>query len=167
MVSFGLLIIIPSRTATSKMLNIQSIFITIAIVSLIACTSQKEKHPIISSKENYTEININDTIKILISTQGEKFDICKPYSHIEVWVEEEKIFSDTSENEYLFLCENAYTSARKLNNNRYEILLEKFEAPDINKLLTIYVKDNKFESIKILPFFNSLPEDIDNDGKKE
>jgi hypothetical protein len=149
----------------------KSVFIiigtTLIFLFFIACNTDKKKEIGVISRDGHTEISLGDDIKIIIPTLGEKFDSCKHYTNIEVWKGNEKVYQDTTTNEYKFLCNSSYTKARKLNNDRYEILIEKFDGPDIDKLLAIYLKNDKYESEKLLPFFEDTPEDIDSDGKNE
>jgi hypothetical protein len=143
----------------------KSSFIIITVIFFFACNSKTEKKQHLINNGDTTEIRLEDEIKIIIPTRGEKFDSCRHYTHIELWKGSAKVFQDSTENEYIFLCNSSYPTVRKLNGNRYEILIEKFDGPDINKTLAIYLKDDKYESEKLLPFFESAPEDIE--GKKE
>lgn len=145
----------------------KSIFqIIIVLICFTACNSKKENSSnVITLKGDISEINLGDEIKIVVPTMGEKLDSCKPYTHIEIWKANKKVYQDTSENEYRFLCNNICTKAIKLNNNRYVVLVQKFDAPDIDKTVAVYLKDDEYESERLLPLLEA--KDINNDGEKE
>lgn len=142
-------------------------FILMLCLVIVCACSQSEDTPVVLYSEGMTEIQLSYDIKIKMPTPGKKFDSCKHYSHILISKGNETIFQDTTSNEYKFLCNAFYTKARKLNDNRYEILIEEFDGPDIDKTLALYIKNNRYEKAQILPYFAASPEDIDQDGKKE
>jgi hypothetical protein len=113
------------------------------------------------NKENNTEIDLKYDFKIIVPTLGEKFDSCKHYMNFEVWLKNKEIYRDTTQNEYRFLCNKLYTTVRKLAGNRYELLIEMFDGPDIDKSFVLYVRNKKLQGIKLLPFFEDAPEKID------
>jgi hypothetical protein len=117
------------------------------------------------NKGNIAEIDLKYDFKIIIPTLGGEFDSCKHYINFEVWQKNKEVYKDTTQNEYRFLCNKLYTNVRKLVDNRYELLIEMFDGPDIDKSFVLYIKDGELEDIKLLPFFEDAPEKID--GKME
>jgi hypothetical protein len=140
------------------------IFLLLVFCYVILTSAMKNKSTG-TNKENIAEVNLKYDFKIMIPTLGEKFDSCKHYMNFEVWLKNKKIYKDTTQNEYRFLCNKSYTTVRRLVDNRYELLIEMFDGPDIDKSFVLYVKNKKLEGIKLLPFFEDAPEKID--GKME
>lgn len=142
------------------------LFTTIAFMCTLGCKQEKKDTRGTFGRDSTWEINLGHDIKLVIPTHGEKQDSCRHYTNIELKYGNDRVYQDSTQNEYIFLCNKFYPQARKLRNNRFEILLEEFDGPDIDKTLAIYLKDGKFESAKLLPFFGNAPEE-DIDGKKE
>jgi hypothetical protein len=138
----------------------------ISLLFFLACSYKGEVKTVYNINNTF-EISIGDNLKIIIPKVKGKFDSCKHYSDFEIWKGNEMIYQDTAMNEYIFLCNSNYSKVRHLKENRSEILIEIFDGPDINKTLVIYLKNGKYECQKLLPYFDSLPHDIDNDGVGE
>jgi hypothetical protein len=142
---------------------------TVIVLLLVFCyvilTSAMKNKSNGTNKENLAEIDLKYDFKIMIPTLGEKFDSCEHYMNFEVWLKNKKIYKDTTQNEYRFLCNKSYTTVRRLVDNRYELLIEMFDGPDIDKSYVLYVKNKRLEGIKLLPFFKDALEKID--GKME
>jgi hypothetical protein len=120
----------------------------------------------LNKKRQTKEIILQEDVRIIIPLDEKSFSDSNIYSHIEIWIDSKKVFSDTSTTEYLF-DNKGWPQARKINNGGYEILIEVFDAPDFNKLQAWYFKDYLLVKMKVLPFFDKKPEDVDNDGMKE
>jgi len=123
-------------------MNIFFLLVNFIIVSLSSCNQEE--------KEN---INNNKEIKL--------------GSNIEIWKEDTRLYKDTTQTEYRFLCDSAFTKVRQLKDGRFEILLEVFDAPDLDKLFAIYLKGNKYAGKEIFPYFEKPPSNMDDDGNLE
>ena len=142
------------------------IIIYIVLLSCLACNCKLGDKSNVFKRDSITLIDIGNDFRIIVPTFYEKFDSCKHYSHFEIWNRnDERIYQDTTLNEYTFLCNNLYTKSRKLKRNKFEILIQKFDEPDIDKTLAIYIKGDKYDSERLLPFFDRAPQIID--GKEE
>ena len=122
--------------------------------------------PILNKKQQTKVILLHENVKIVISLDNKAFSDFNTYSNIEIWIDMKKVFRNMTTTEYLFDNGN-WPRARKLRNGEYEILIKMFDAPDFNKLQALYFKDGHLERLKIYPFFDNAPKDVDNDGIKE
>ncbi|MBC7381862.1 MAG: hypothetical protein H7296_02580 [Bacteroidia bacterium] len=65
------------------------------------------------------------------------------------------------------MCDSSFTKIKKLKDGSYELVLEMFDGPDYDKLVAIRIKNGKLLGKQILPYFNSPPENMDNDSYLE
>lgn len=139
------------------------LFCLISVVLGVCCIG---KPSTLNENRRVKEVFLQENVKIVIPLKEEAFSESNTYSHIEIWIDSQKVFSDTSTTEYLFDNKN-WPRARKIKNGEYVILIEMFDAPDFNKLQAWYFKNYHLIKMKVFPFFDKAPEDIDNDGIKE
>ncbi|MDP1726652.1 MAG: hypothetical protein Q8M15_07700 [Bacteroidota bacterium] len=139
--------------------------VIIGIIFFFTCCNDNLGKLSNSYNENTIEISLGNNFKIIVSTNGEKFDSCKPYTNVSLMFGNELLFHDTGY-EIKLLCNN-YPKIKNLKNNQYLIFLEIFDAPDINKLLVINIKDGKYIKQQLLPFFDTDPSNLDIDENME
>lgn len=118
------------------------------------------------SKNEEKEIILNEGVKIKLLIEETSFSAMNTYNEIEIWIGSHRVYKEESATEYIF-DNNIWPQARKVENGIYEVVIEVFDAPDINKLHAFYFKGNNLINTKVLPFFGSMPEDINYDGSKE
>ena len=136
--------------------------VNVLILALIGCSIKEDNvRSTVTVLDSVAQIDLGYDIKIVIPNVGSKFDTCIHYTHIEVWKKDKIIFRDTTDNEYMFMCNKTYTTVRQLYNSRYEVLIEKFDGPDTDKTLALYLNGDNFESEKILPYFETAVEKVD------
>ncbi|PKP47405.1 MAG: hypothetical protein CVT92_16995 [Bacteroidetes bacterium HGW-Bacteroidetes-1] len=112
------------------------------------------------------EIILLEGVRIILTIEEKSFNTLNTFSQIEIWIDSQIVFKDESTTEYIF-GNNSWPQARKIENGIYEVVIEVFDAPDLNKLRAFYFRDNVLINSKVLPFFESQPEDINYDGIKE
>jgi uncharacterized protein YukJ len=132
------------------------LFVCLLIGSL-SCQESYEKKTF--ADKGKKEILLDNKVKIIIPL-SQKFSDSLTYSNIEVFIDNVKVFADTTKTEYI-LNDRSYPRARKLRDNRQEILFKILGAPDLNNLIAYYFKNNKLIQSQILPVFGSKSEYID------
>lgn len=115
----------------------------------------------------FKKIMLKENVSITIPIIESKFNDSLTFKQIEIWIGNDKVFTDTSHTEYLFDELNNWPKARRLRSGDYEVLMKVLGAPDLNKLSAFYIKDLKIKGKKVFPYFEQTPRDYDNDGVEE
>lgn len=90
----------------------------------------------------------------------------KTYSHIELYKDGQKIFTDDNKLEYQF-NHTQYPIVLETAENTYELLFEINDRPLINYLKRLFVKNNVVYKQDILPTFMGDAKDVDHDNIEE
>jgi hypothetical protein len=111
-------------------------------------------------------ISLQKDVNIVIPVIDKDFNDSLTYTHIEIWIDSKLVFKDTTLTEYIF-GDRQWPQVRKLKTGEYEVLISVFDAPDFNKIRALYFRNDSTTRSTMFPYFNDLPKDYNNDGKKE
>lgn len=114
-----------------------------------------------SQKIKFKEINLLDGVKIAFPLTKD-YDKNLTYTHIQIWVSNQKVYEDTTETEYLF-DNKEWPKVIKTPNGTCLLYLKIFDAPDFNKLHQFTISNSKLTKMDTLPYFYEPTKEIDGE----
>ncbi len=143
--SGGVLVYILTIRIVKKLFNFW-----VAFWLFSACTAGESAH---STFVEGQVTHLKDNVKLRMPPSG----------GIQIWIKGRKVFEDTA---HIFEA-GRWPRGGKLANGQYEISLQQFDAPDLDKTHNFYFYDGRLVKEQILPYFEQQGADIDKDGRLE